>query len=547
MILIGTGKEKITPETKAMRLLGYVQSGHIANGKETDLYVRVAWIKIKQVSYCFIHFELLMVSSFLKNAIMERFKDKAWKRFHMNPAHVIVTAQNTHSAPGGYTHHEVYQFASEAFHQTYFDLLVNAAMEAASKAVSRLQHTKMIYSVSAFDNDQDVAFNRNIDAYNANEDVVELESTETHLAVNRIMRQLKFVSETGIPLAILNWFGVHGNSVSIKNYKIHSDNKGYAASLMEQHASIGNDFLALFCNEACGDVSPNFNGAATKKWWPRGKYDDDSKSAYFNGFIQFEKAKEMIETQEFDIEISQNIDVFWGVVKMNGLDIKDIYTESKKNEKTGEASLGLSVLGGNDVDGEGIDSFNLSLIKFWLTIFSWWRKIPIINSKKSRIKDKIQKRLHGNKKIVFQASDKKLLGIKRISYIPSFSGYGNDFIAFRDRLKNQQSNQDTWLPQSIELQMWLFGEVLLVAFPGDITTVASNRLRTALSNHFEANGKHLVDVIIQSYTNEYAGYCTTPEEYEQETFEAGFTLFGKYTLAAFKQEFIKLTADHKRI
>ena len=546
MILIGTGKEKITPETKAMRLMGYVQSGHIANGKETDLFVRVVWIKIKQVSYCFIHFELLMVSSFLKNAIMERFKHKTWKRFHINPAHVIVTAQNTHSAPGGYTHHEVYQFASEAFHQTYFDLLVNAAIEAASKAVSRLQHSKMIYSVSAFDNEQDVGFNRSIDAYNSNDDVTQFEPTETHLAVNRIMRQLKFISEQGIPLAILNWFGVHGNSVSIKNYKIHSDNKGYAASLMEQHASIGNDFLALFCNEACGDVSPNFNGSASKKWWPRGKFDDDSKSAYFNGFIQFEKAKEMIETNDYDIEISQNIDVFWGTVKMNGLDIKEIHTESKNKEKTGEAALGLSVLGGNSVDGEGIDPFNLSVIEFWLTIFNWWRRIPLINSKNARIKNKIQNKLHGKKKIVFQASDKKLLGIKRISYIPSFSGYSDDFIEFRERLQNQQNELVSWLPQSIELQMWLFGEVLLVAFPGDITTQASNRLRAALLSHFETKGKLLVDVVVQSYSNEYAGYCTTPEEYDQETFEAGFTLFGKYTLAAFKQEFIKLTIENKR-
>jgi neutral ceramidase len=546
VILIGTGKEKIIPETKSMRLLGYVQSGHIANGKETDLYVRVVWVKIKQTSYCFIHFELLMVSSFLKNAILDRFKDKAWKRFHINAAHVIVTAQNTHSAPGGYTHHEVYQFASEPFNKSYFELLVNAALEAASKAVSRLQHTKMIYSVSLFDHDQDVAFNRSIEAYNANEDTKELEATETHLAVNRIMRQLKFVSEQGIPLAILNWFGVHGNSVSNKNYKIHSDNKGYAASLMEQHASIGNDFLALFCNEACGDVSPNYNGSATKKWWPRGKFDDDSKSAYFNGFIQFEKAKEMVESSDYDIEISQTIDVYWGIVKMNGLEIKDIYTESKKNEKTGEASLGLSVIGGNDVDGEGIDSFNLSLIKFWINAYNWWRKIPIINSKKTRIKNKIQEKAQGNKKIIFQATDRKLLGIKRIAYIPSFSGYGDDFDEFRMRLKNQEIEHDTWLPQSIELQMWLFGEVLLVAFPGDITTQASNRLRTALLSHFETKGKHLVDVVIQSYSNEYAGYCTTPEEYDQVTFEAGFTLFGKYTLAAFKQEFIKLTSEHKK-
>ncbi len=48
------------------------------------------------------------------------------------------------------------------------------------------------------------------------------------------MVQLKFVEKsTGEPMGIINWYAVHLTSMNKTNQYISSDNKGYAALLME--------------------------------------------------------------------------------------------------------------------------------------------------------------------------------------------------------------------------------------------------------------------------------------------------------------------------
>ncbi len=47
-------------------------------------------------------------------------------------------------------------------------------------------------------------------------------------------------------------------------------------------------------------------------------------------------------------------------------------------------------------------------------------------------------------------------------------------------------------------------------------------------------------MLIQGYANAYSQYVTTPEEYQLQQYEGGSTLFGKYTLPAYQQEFAGL-------
>jgi neutral ceramidase len=74
------------------------------------------------------------------------------------------------------------------------------------------------------------------------------------------------------------------------------------------------------------------------------------------------------------------------------------------------------------------------------------------------------------------------------------------------------------------------GEIALLALPFEPSHMAGKRLEKQLLTQLGSKGiKH---VIISGYSNGYVGYATTYEEYELQGYEAGHTVFGKWTLAA---------------
>jgi neutral ceramidase len=68
--------------------------------------------------------------------------------------------------------------------------------------------------------------------------------------------------------------------------------------------------------------------------------------------------------------------------------------------------------------------------------------------------------------------------------------------------------------------------------------MAGRRLRETILNILKSSGIH--SVALATYTNAYAGYVTTKEEYDIQHYEGASTHFGPYTLMALQQEFGKL-------
>ena len=83
-----------------------------------------------------------------------------------------------------------------------------------------------------------------------------------------------------------------------------------------------------------------------------------------------------------------------------------------------------------------------------------------------------------------------------------------------------------------------FGEIALVAVPGEPTTIAGRRLRQSISARLETIG--VTHTIVAGFANAYAGYVTTHQEYAVQAYEGGSTHFGSWTLAGFQTRYDKL-------
>jgi neutral ceramidase len=64
---------------------------------------------------------------------------------------------------------------------------------------------------------------------------------------------------------------------------------------------------------------------------------------------------------------------------------------------------------------------------------------------------------------------------------------------------------------------------LLVSVPGEPSTVAAYRIESALRK----NNPSLQNITVLGYTGDYAGYFTTPEEYQTQQYEGASMLYGK--------------------
>merc|ERR1712037_579631 len=78
-----------------------------------------------------------------------------------------------------------------------------------------------------------------------------------------------------------------------------------------------------------------------------------------------------------------------------------------------------------------------------------------------------------------------------------------------------------WHPIHIDTQVLRIGQVLLLAVPGEFTTMAGRRLRESVA---ETAGIEGSKVVVAGLSNTYTHYITTWEEYQKQRYEAASTI-----------------------
>lgn len=84
------------------------------------------------------------------------------------------------------------------------------------------------------------------------------------------------------------------------------------------------------------------------------------------------------------------------------------------------------------------------------------------------------------------------------------------------------------------------GNLIILAVPGEFTTMAGRRLIRSVQDKVISKWGSDLYFVISGLSNTYSSYITTFEEYQVQRYEGGFTLFGPHTLDAYIQEFGKL-------
>lgn len=549
MFLLGAAKKDITAFKKGVGMLGYGLYFNTMEAVETPLYAR-AFIAVDPDTgnkICFVNCELGFVTIALKKGVLKELRSRdhhcSW-----DDDNLMLTAQHTHSGPSGYSYYGFYNISTPGFVMDIYRKLVVSVADCIVAAEQKLQLGRILFSSGTFEPEKEVAFNRSLNQYNQNPEVKEKATEATkHLAVNREMLLLKFVTEDGTALGQINWFGVHPTNISNDNKKVCSDNKGYAADFVERHyAAEGRaDFVAAFAQGSCGDVTPKFvynpKRPFQRGYWD-GKYLDDFESAKFNAKIQADKAIEIMERtdkQGFEVNGGGGIDYDMLFVNFGDVSCDPQFTNGLFDAKTGPAVMGVPFFGGAVIDGPGAHPVLMAAFRIMSRTVKVYEML-LARVKKGKFASAVERKYktQGKKDVMFETHARRVMGTKHVDKLITPSWMDPSVASIKVFYEKSGHKDKPWTPKILPLQIFVIGNVALAAFPFEITTIAARRLRRSLEETLKNRGVR--QIILVPYANGYSGYITTYEEYQVQIYEGGHTVFGEWSLAALQTKFDQL-------
>jgi neutral ceramidase len=96
-------------------------------------------------------------------------------------------------------------------------------------------------------------------------------------------------------------------------------------------------------------------------------------------------------------------------------------------------------------------------------------------------------------------------------------------------------------PTAVPLMVVRLGSRLIATIPGEATVDMGKRIRAAVLSTGRSRG--VKGVALAGYSNEFVHYFTTPQEYDQQHYEGGNTLYGRYSSNLIKDDLAALASD----
>lgn len=367
-----------------------------------------------------------------------------------------------------------------AYREAYFEAVVNGVTQAIEDAHEDLRPGRILLGEGSVD---DAGANRSAVAYRQNPDD---ERSRYENDTDKEMVLLKFERDDGV-IGALSWFAVHPTSLTFNNSLVSADHKGFAAIEMEKllraRAETTDGVVAAFAQSNCGDVTGNLNLDNT------GPGDTDYESASIIGQRQLDAAMALYDGASEPL--SGGVDHRFTLVDFTDLEVSDEFTGAG-SQRTCFPAYGYSFAGGSTEDGGGHPIFMEGMLE----------------------------------------QDESIETLVQLVLMPP---------PVTDEMRACQAPKPVLYPKAAQPPLPIgvakLGQLALVFVPSEVTTMSGRRMRETISNIL---GDEVSHVVIAGYSNDYAGYITTPEEYAVQQYEGGHTLFGPWTLPGFRQELARL-------
>lgn len=477
---VGAGIYDITGPVAEQRMMGYAMLDQQSTGMYSRLWARAFVIEspCNNKRIVFVNADLGQLFQAVKEEVVRKLQEKYGALY--TDKNVLITATHQHSGPGGYSTYTLYNLTILGFSRDNFNTIVDGIVA----AIERAQHNLTKAQIHIAKGDlTGVSFNRSPQSYLLNP---QAERDRYAADVDTEMTLIRFDSVDGKPIGMINWFPVHGVSMSNKNRLINSDNKGYAEYLFEKdfHSDYGpTAFVAAFAQANAGDVTPNADGHEGASGL-EGLLAVDKA-----GRPQYEKAKELYANA---IElVTGGIDYRHTFVAMDNVTIDPSLTDGQPHT-TCPAALGVSMLAGTS-DGEGFGKQGVSC-------------------------DTISKTMPG---VACEWLTTPCQGVKPIA------------------LNLENKFPYPWVPSVLPFQVLKLGNVLIAAAPFELTTMSGRRIKSTIQKALPDSERY--HVLLSTLANAYVQYVATNEEYQLQRYEGASTIFGPWSLAAMQQEYSQLT------
>lgn len=486
--LVGRGLSDITGEAAESGMMGYGSFTQNTTGihqrQRSRAFVIVDRASSRRVA--FVQADLGMIFSSVHKAVLQRLQQQYGSLYTRD--NVMLTANHTHAGPGGHSHYTLYNVTTIGFHGRTFTAIVDGIVESVQRAHADLGPATLSLGQGQLTN---ASVNRSRSAFDRNPAADKAVFPNAIDPTTTVLR----IDKGGRAVGAINWFATHNTSMTANNTLISPDNKGYAAYRWEREVS-GVDyragapsFVAAFAQSNAGDMSPNLNLRPGS-----GPTENEFDNTRIIGTRQYDAARALLDGPR--TTITGTVDSRLSMVDLSAVTVRPQYTGDGQQHTTCAGALGASFAAGSTEDGGG--------------------GLPLFGEGPD-----------GN---------------------PLFDAISNVLYEASPQLRQCQSPKDILLstgslgftPSVLPLQLMRIGQLVLVGVPQEVTIVAGLRLRRTVATTL---GVPLQNVLISGYANEYAGYLTTPQEYDNQDYEGGHTLFGRWSLPAYQQEFDRLAGD----
>ncbi len=443
--------------------------------------------------------DLCFISAQLRRAIVERLA--ARPALALEPHRVMLTATHTHSGPSGFSGDVFYSANAPGLCPEVVDGIADGVVEALVAAVARLRPARLSYGEHAL----------------GAVDWVHRRGAFADRPIDCVMRVLRIDGADGRPLGMLNTFALHGTCLHGEGRRLHPDHKGLSAVLMARwladEAPADHPFVAIFAQEAAGDITPN--GRLDRR---RGVFvgpdDDDHRSVVIVAEAQARAAMQAWRAAAGQPLAGERLDARSTHARFSD---RAFETLDGRRARTTPTRLGLAMALGTR-DGRG-------------------PLAPLEGIYHRVIRRRRRARPEDPKLSFFEFARgrrSRIAGLLPIDLLRAVPGRHAAF--FRRGLRSGAMDA-SWAPLDLPVQVFAIGRLRIAGVAGEPTHDAGARIRAVLA---DADGCD--HVIVQGYANDYGSYVTTREEYARQHYEGGCTLYGPATLDLWCAE-LKALAD----